>query len=154
MPIMICILPFVPYQPDHQCVPEIADIAASLHVFQRTPSSIDVRNNFATSEAKRQKWMSEGKGWAMRERERFDEAMGEGKARAARMAKRKAAQGKLTREEINEKKIQVRESSTLPLHPLPGLLIASSPLPVAPLPVLLFRLSVEFQVNGTDPPAS
>ena len=91
-----------------QCVPELADVASELYVFQRTPSSIDVRNNYQTSDEKKTQWENT-EGWAMIEREKFDESMGEGRARAERLAKRKASAsgpGSLSREEINEKKIQ------------------------------------------------
>lgn len=53
-----------------QVVPEIAKIAGALHVFQRTPSTIDVRDQRATTEAEIETWKHEP-GWALARRERL-----------------------------------------------------------------------------------
>jgi cyclohexanone monooxygenase len=53
-----------------QVVPELAKIAKSLHVFQRTPSSIDVRDQRATTSEEINTWTSEP-GWARARRARF-----------------------------------------------------------------------------------
>src|SRR5581483_615875 len=51
-----------------QVVPPLADSARSLHVFQRTPSSVDVRDNHATD----QDWAASlGPGWQRRRMESF-----------------------------------------------------------------------------------
>merc|ERR1712217_268946 len=41
-----------------QTVPELAKIVKELYVFQRTPSSIDVRDQRATTDEERDEWMS------------------------------------------------------------------------------------------------
>ena len=52
-----------------QCVPHLAASAKKLYVFQRTPSSIDERNNSDTDE----KWFkSQKKGWQNDRRENFE----------------------------------------------------------------------------------
>jgi cyclohexanone monooxygenase len=53
-----------------QVVPELAKITKSLHVFQRTPSSIDVRDQRATTPEEIDNWTSEP-GWAKARRARF-----------------------------------------------------------------------------------
>jgi cyclohexanone monooxygenase len=53
-----------------QVVPELAKITKSLHVFQRTPSSIDVRDQRATTPEEIDTWTSEP-GWAKARRARF-----------------------------------------------------------------------------------
>jgi cyclohexanone monooxygenase len=53
-----------------QVVPELAKIAKSLHVFQRTPSSIDVRDQRATTDEEVHTWTNEP-GWAKARRARF-----------------------------------------------------------------------------------
>jgi cyclohexanone monooxygenase len=56
--------------PAVQVVPELAKITKSLHVFQRTPSSIDVRDQRATTPEEIDNWTSEP-GWAKARRARF-----------------------------------------------------------------------------------
>ncbi len=52
-----------------QCIPELAASAAHLYVFQRTPSTIDARNNSATDKA----WASQlAPGWQQQRMENFD----------------------------------------------------------------------------------
>ena len=53
-----------------QVIPEIAKVVKSLHVFQRTPSSIDVRDQRATTEEEIETWKTEP-GWAKARRARF-----------------------------------------------------------------------------------
>jgi len=53
-----------------QVVPELAKIVKELYVFQRTPSSIDVRDQRETTEEERQTWANEP-GWAKARRARF-----------------------------------------------------------------------------------
>src|SRR6202790_94495 len=53
-----------------QAVPELAKIVGQLYVFQRTPSSIDVRDQRATTDEERATWANEP-GWARARRKRF-----------------------------------------------------------------------------------
>ena len=53
-----------------QVIPEIAKVVKTLHVFQRTPSSIDVRDQRATTTEEIEAWKNEP-GWARARRERF-----------------------------------------------------------------------------------
>ena len=53
-----------------QAIPELAKIVGELYVFQRTPSSIDVRDQRATTEEERATWAYEP-GWARARRARF-----------------------------------------------------------------------------------
>ena len=53
-----------------QVVPELAKAVGELYVFQRTPSSIDVRDQRATSEEEIEEWKQEP-GWARARRKRF-----------------------------------------------------------------------------------
>jgi cyclohexanone monooxygenase len=53
-----------------QVIPELAKIAAELYVFQRTPSSVDVRDQRATTEDEIGAWAQEP-GWARARRARF-----------------------------------------------------------------------------------
>jgi cyclohexanone monooxygenase len=53
-----------------QAIPELAKIAKELYVFQRTPSSIDVRDQRATTDEERATWANEP-GWARARRARF-----------------------------------------------------------------------------------
>ena len=53
-----------------QAVPELAKIAGHLYVFQRTPSTIDVRDQRATTPEEIETWRSEP-GWARARRARF-----------------------------------------------------------------------------------
>ncbi len=53
-----------------QAIPELAKIVKELYVFQRTPSSIDVRDQRATTDEERQAWAQEP-GWARARRARF-----------------------------------------------------------------------------------
>jgi cation diffusion facilitator CzcD-associated flavoprotein CzcO len=53
-----------------QAIPELAKVAGELYVFQRTPSTIDVRDQRETTEEERETWASEP-GWARARRARF-----------------------------------------------------------------------------------
>lgn len=53
-----------------QAIPELAKVAGELYVFQRTPSSIDVRDQRETTDEERANWANE-EGWARARRERF-----------------------------------------------------------------------------------
>lgn len=53
-----------------QCIPELAKVAGELLVFQRTPSTIDVRDQKATSPEEIAEWAKEP-GWAKARRKRF-----------------------------------------------------------------------------------
>jgi cation diffusion facilitator CzcD-associated flavoprotein CzcO len=53
-----------------QAVPELAKLAGELFVFQRTPSTIDVRDQRATTDEERAAWANEP-GWARARRKRF-----------------------------------------------------------------------------------
>jgi cyclohexanone monooxygenase len=53
-----------------QAIPELAKVAGELFVFQRTPSTIDVRDQRATTEAEIEEWANEP-GWARARRARF-----------------------------------------------------------------------------------
>ena len=53
-----------------QLIPELAKIVGELYVFQRTPSSVDVRDQQATTQEQIEAWKKEP-GWAKARRERF-----------------------------------------------------------------------------------
>src|SRR5277367_910245 len=53
-----------------QAIPELAKVVGDLYVFQRTPSSIDVRDQRETTEEERATW-SNDPGWARARRARF-----------------------------------------------------------------------------------
>jgi cyclohexanone monooxygenase len=53
-----------------QAIPELAKVAGELYVFQRTPSTIDVRDQRATTKEERDTWAKEP-GWARARRARF-----------------------------------------------------------------------------------
>jgi cyclohexanone monooxygenase len=53
-----------------QAIPELANVAGELFVFQRTPSTIDVRDQRETTDAEREVWANEP-GWARARRARF-----------------------------------------------------------------------------------
>ncbi|HEU4842258.1 MAG TPA: NAD(P)/FAD-dependent oxidoreductase [Ilumatobacteraceae bacterium] len=53
-----------------QAIPELAKVAKELYVFQRTPSTIDVRDQRETTDEEREAWAAEP-GWARARRARF-----------------------------------------------------------------------------------
>jgi cyclohexanone monooxygenase len=58
-----------------QAIPELAKVASELYVFQRTPSTIDVRDQRATTDEERDTWAKEP-GWARARRARFAKISG------------------------------------------------------------------------------
>ncbi len=53
-----------------QAIPELAKVAGQLYVFQRTPSTIDVRDQRETTDEEIEAWSQEP-GWAQARRARF-----------------------------------------------------------------------------------
>lgn len=97
-----------------QVIPELAKVAAELHVFQRTPSTIDVRDQRQTKQEEIDEWSHEP-GWARARRKRFAR-ISEGRTaiqanddylagRVADFRKRKKHTTKLTREERVQKQL-------------------------------------------------
>jgi cyclohexanone monooxygenase len=97
-----------------QAVPELAKIVGELYVFQRTPSSIDVRDQRETTDEERATWAKEP-GWALARRSRFAKIS---EVRAAVLAnddylagkiqdfkERKKHDRQLTREELMQKQL-------------------------------------------------
>src|SRR5204863_7170496 len=60
---------------DVQAIPELARVAGHLYVFQRTPSTIDVRDQHATTPDEIETWSNEP-GWARARRARFAKMIG------------------------------------------------------------------------------
>jgi cation diffusion facilitator CzcD-associated flavoprotein CzcO len=58
-----------------QAIPELAKVAGQLYVFQRTPSTIDVRDQRATTAEEIEAWRNED-GWARARRARFAKLIG------------------------------------------------------------------------------
>ena len=58
-----------------QAVPELAEVVDELYVFQRTPSSIDVRNQRETDVEQVSEWQKTP-GWSLERRERFNTISG------------------------------------------------------------------------------
>ena len=99
-----------------QAIPELAKVAGHLYVFQRTPSTIDVRDQRATTPEEIETWRSE-QGWARARRARFAKLIGSpghpGQRRLpggqGRDARRRAAPGdgpRLTREERTQRELE------------------------------------------------
>ena len=97
-----------------QVIPELAKVAAELHVFQRTPSTIDVRDQRETKQEEIDEWSHEP-GWARARRKRFAR-ISEGRTaiqanddylagRVADFRKRKKHTTTLTREERVQKQL-------------------------------------------------
>src|SRR5216683_548168 len=99
-----------------QAIPEIAKVVGQLYVFQRTPSSIDVRDQRETTDEERATWTKES-GWALARRARFAKIS---EVRAAVLAnddylagkiqdfkERKKHDRELTREELMQKQLDV-----------------------------------------------
>jgi cyclohexanone monooxygenase len=97
-----------------QAVPELAKVVGELYVFQRTPSSIDVRDQRETTDEEREAW-SKQPGWAEARRARFAKIS---EVRAAVLAnddylagrvqdfkERKKYDRQLTREELMQKQL-------------------------------------------------
>ncbi len=97
-----------------QAIPEIAKVVGQLYVFQRTPSSIDVRDQRETTDEERATWTKDP-GWALARRARFAKIS---EVRAAVLAnddylagkiqdfkERKKHDRQLTREELMQKQL-------------------------------------------------
>jgi cyclohexanone monooxygenase len=97
-----------------QAIPELAKVASELFVFQRTPSTIDVRDQRQTTNEERDTWANEP-GWARARRARFAK-ISQGRAaiqanddylagRVADYKERKQHERRLTPEELVEKQL-------------------------------------------------
>ena len=97
-----------------QVIPELAKVAAELYVFQRTPSTIDVRDQRETKQEEIDEWSHEP-GWARARRKRFAR-ISEGRTaiqanddylagRVADFRKRKKHTTKLAPEELVQKQL-------------------------------------------------
>ena len=97
-----------------QAIPELAKVAGELYVFQRTPSTIDVRDQRETSQEERDAWAQEP-GWARARRARFAK-ISQGRAaiqanddylagRVPDYKERKQHERRLTPEELVEKQL-------------------------------------------------
>ncbi|MDH4144240.1 MAG: NAD(P)/FAD-dependent oxidoreductase [Acidimicrobiia bacterium] len=97
-----------------QAIPELAKIVGHLYVFQRTPSTIDVRDQRATTEEEIEAWKNEP-GWARARRERFAR-ISEGRTaikanddylagKVADFKERKQHAGRLSPEELVQKQL-------------------------------------------------
>jgi len=97
-----------------QVIPEIAKVVKELHVFQRTPSSIDVRDQRATTQEERDTWATEPN-WSKNRRKRFD-MISEGRTaikanddylsgKVAEFRERKVHTTQLSQEELIQKQL-------------------------------------------------
>jgi cyclohexanone monooxygenase len=97
-----------------QAIPELAKVAGELFVFQRTPSTIDVRDQRQTTDEERDAWANEP-GWARARRARFAK-ISQGRAaiqanddylagRVPDYKERKQHERRLTPEELVEKQL-------------------------------------------------
>ncbi len=97
-----------------QAIPELAKVVSELFVFQRTPSTIDVRDQRETTQEERDTWANEP-GWARARRARFAK-ISQGRAaiqanddylagRVADYKERKQHERRLTPEELVEKQL-------------------------------------------------
>jgi cyclohexanone monooxygenase len=89
-----------------QAIPELAKVARELHVFQRTPSTIDVRDQRATTQEEREAWAQQP-GWARARRARFAKISG---GRTAMRANDDYLAGKIP--DFKDRKQHARELST------------------------------------------
>lgn len=98
-----------------QAVPELAKVAKELYVFQRTPSTIDVRDQRATTPQEIAQWSQETN-WAKTRRERFSKISAGRTAlqgnddylsgKVSELKKKKTHKTVLSAEEILEKQLQ------------------------------------------------
>ncbi|MGE3298326.1 MAG: flavin-containing monooxygenase [Porticoccaceae bacterium] len=88
-----------------QAIPEIAKVVKELYVFQRTPSSIDVRDQRATTPEEIETWRNEP-GWARARRARFAKISS---GRSALAANDDYLSGKIV--EVKEKKVHAEPIS-------------------------------------------
>jgi cyclohexanone monooxygenase len=98
-----------------QAIPELAKIAGELYVFQRTPSTIDVRDQRQTTQEEIDAWAGEP-GWALSRRARFAK-ISEGRSalkanddylsgRVADFRERKQHKTRLSQEDLVQKQLQ------------------------------------------------
>jgi len=96
-----------------QAIPELAKVVGELYVFQRTPSTIDVRDQRATTPQEIEEWSNEP-GWARARRARFAKMVGRmaiqanddylaGKVQDYK--ERKEHQGRISPEELVQKQL-------------------------------------------------
>ncbi len=98
-----------------QVIPELAKVVGELYVFQRTPSTIDVRDQRATTAAEIEAWANEP-GWARARRARFSKISAGRTAikanddylagKVADFKERKEHSGKLSPEEMIAKQLE------------------------------------------------
>jgi cyclohexanone monooxygenase len=88
-----------------QAIPELAKVAKDVYVFQRTPSTIDVRDQRETSPEQRQTWSTEP-GWARARRARFARISA---GRTALQANEDYLSGKVA--DFKERKVHERQIS-------------------------------------------
>lgn len=88
-----------------QAIPELAKVVKELYVFQRTPSTIDVRDQRETTDEERRTWSKEP-GWARARRARYALISG---GRAAAQANDDYLSGKVA--DFKERKVHEREIS-------------------------------------------
>jgi cyclohexanone monooxygenase len=98
-----------------QVIPELAKVVGELYVFQRTPSTIDVRDQRETTQEERDAWASEP-GWSRARRERFARISAGRTAMQANedylagrvpdWKERKQYERELTRDEMVDKQLQ------------------------------------------------
>ena len=97
-----------------QAIPELAKIVGELFVFQRTPSTIDVRDQRETTAEEIETWSNEP-GWAVARRARFSKMIGRRAiqanddylaGRVADYKERKVYERKLSQEEMVQKELQ------------------------------------------------
>ncbi len=97
-----------------QVIPEIAKVVKELYIFQRTPSSIDVRDQRATTPEEIETWAKEPN-WAKARRQRFDQ-ISEGRTaikanddflsgKVSTFKERKVHATKLSQEELIQKQL-------------------------------------------------
>ena len=88
-----------------QAIPELAKIAGHLYVYQRTPSTIEVRDQRSTTPEQIAKW-SQQPGWALARRVRVAEILdGRGRQPTAEQEEARKNRPKLSREERTKKQL-------------------------------------------------
>ena len=117
-----------------QLIPEVAKEASTLHVFQRTPSTIDVRDQRETTAEEIEEWSQEP-GWAKARRDRYRKLFGRRALQAnddylagkVERPKRRTRQGpRLTPEELIQKDL---ETSYRIMEQIRDCLLYTSPSP-------------------------
>ncbi|MEZ5407765.1 MAG: NAD(P)/FAD-dependent oxidoreductase [Acidimicrobiales bacterium] len=88
-----------------QAIPELAKVAGHLYVFQRTPSTIEVRDQRSTTPEQIERW-SQQPGWALARRARVAEILdGRGRQPTAEQEAARRNRPKLSREERTKKQL-------------------------------------------------